>query len=68
MRLFPSSVMSPDVAGMSCMMVRESVDLPQPDSPTSPRISPFPIESVMPSTAFTESTCFWMSSPFLTGK
>ena len=30
----------PEVAGMSCMMVRERVDLPQPDSPTRPRISP----------------------------
>ena len=34
-------------------MVRPSVDLPQPDSPTSPSISPRRNVSVTPSTAFT---------------
>ncbi len=30
-----------------------TVVLPQPDSPTSPRVSPFPTEKLTPSTAFT---------------
>lgn len=68
MRFSSSRMMLPEVAGMSCMMVRERVDFPQPDSPTSPRISPFLMDSVTPSTALTESTCFWMSKPLLTGK
>src|ERR687886_2471407 len=34
-------------------MVRPSVDLPQPDSPTSPSVSPFWIERSTPSTART---------------
>ena len=43
------------------------VDLPQPDSPTSPSVSPRPIESDTPSTAFTSPT--WRSStrPLLIG-
>src|SRR5215510_9633146 len=34
-------------------MARPSVDLPQPDSPTSPRVSPLWISIETPSTAFT---------------
>jgi hypothetical protein len=34
-------------------MVRPTVDFPQPDSPTSPTVSPFAIEKLTPSTANT---------------
>ena len=40
---------------MSCMMVRDKVDFPQPDSPTRPRISPFSNSKLTPSTARTTS-------------
>ena len=49
----PSRMTVPPVAGMSCMMVRERVDFPQPDSPTRPRISPRSMSRLMPSTALT---------------
>ena len=37
-------------------MARPVVDLPQPDSPTSPRVSPFLTLKEMPSTARTAPT------------
>src|SRR5262249_36498733 len=48
-------------------MSRPSVDLPQPDSPTSPRHSPLRIWKVTPSTALTDAPrragkCFTTSS------
>ena len=46
----------PAVGRMSCITVRDRVDLPQPDSPTSPRISPFPMDRFTPSTARMVST------------
>ena len=36
----PSKRTEPEVGGISCRMVRPSVDLPQPDSPTRPSVSP----------------------------
>ena len=39
----------------SCMIARPVVDLPQPDSPTRPRVSPFITSKLMPETAFTFS-------------
>jgi len=56
------------VAGMSCMMVRERVDLPQPDSPTRPRISPSSILRSMPSTALMVSVTLRINIPLDTGK
>ena len=35
------------------MIVRQVTDLPEPDSPTIPRVWPFSTEKVTPSTAFT---------------
>ncbi len=35
------------------MMARPVVDFPQPDSPTSPRVSPLSTSKLMPETAFT---------------
>src|SRR5690606_30373012 len=39
----------------SCMMARPVVDLPQPDSPTSPRVSPSSTSRLTPDTAWTLS-------------
>jgi hypothetical protein len=36
----PSNQISPDVGSIRCRMQRPVVDLPQPDSPTSPSVSP----------------------------
>ena len=52
-RFLPASTTLPPVGGMSCRIVRPSVDLPQPDSPTSPSTSPFLSERSIPSTALT---------------
>ena len=49
----PSSLMLPAVGSISRRTVRPTVDLPQPDSPTSPRVSPGRIEKLTPSTANT---------------
>ena len=47
----PLNRMEPDVGVYSCAMARAAVDFPQPDSPTSPSVSPFLTEKLMPSTA-----------------
>ena len=44
------------------------VVLPQPDSPTMASVSPWRIEKLMPSTAFTQPTTFVQSMPSVTGK
>src|ERR1700712_4735860 len=49
----PSNRMRPDVGSMSFVTARPVVDLPQPDSPTSPRVSPSCTTNETPSTAFT---------------
>ena len=51
----PSSTISPPAAGTSRRIVLPSVDLPQPDSPTSPSVSPRSTSKLTPSTA--RSTC-----------
>src|SRR5678815_475430 len=50
----PAMQTIPDVGGMMPAMMRPSVDLPQPDSPTSPNTSPLSIPSDNLSTACTE--------------
>lgn len=50
------------------MTTLDKVDLPQPDSPTRPRISPFCTVSETSSTALTVETVLGMRRPFLTGK
>ena len=47
----PLSLMLPEVGSTSRSTVRATVDLPQPDSPTSPSVSPTPSEKLTPSTA-----------------
>src|SRR6266545_4257111 len=66
----PSSLMLPSVGSISRKIVRPTVDLPQPDSPTRPRVSPASIEKLTPSTAKTcpavrRRTPFWMVKCFL---
>ena len=50
------------------MMQRASVDLPQPDSPTMPSVSPGLTLNETPSTAFTEAISFWKMIPRVIGK
>ena len=47
----PLILISPAVGSIKRRMVRPTVDLPQPDSPTSASVSPARIASVTPSTA-----------------
>ena len=52
-RLVPSKTIEPDVGLGSCIMARPVVLLPQPDSPTMPRVSPLRTSNEIPLTAFT---------------
>src|ERR1700704_978670 len=54
----PSKLMRPEVWSNSRITIIEVVDLPQPDSPTRPTLSPRPTLKLMPSTArkFSSST------------
>ncbi|CFN82344.1 Uncharacterised protein [Bordetella pertussis] len=45
----PSKTIRPDVGACARVMQRPRVDLPEPDSPTTPRVSPF--FSVKPTSA-----------------
>src|SRR5580700_10623709 len=63
----PNSLMRPSVGSSSRSTVRATVDLPHPLSPTSPKVSPGPIEKLTPSTARTWPKVRRMI-PFLTGK
>ena len=51
--------MSPSVGVSRRTTQRPSVDLPQPDSPTRPTVSPCATASVTSSTAWTRSTSRW---------
>lgn len=64
---FPSNRMLPEVTSCKRMMLLPVVDFPQPDSPTSPNVSPFLIVKLRSSTAFNCSV-FLPNSPFLIGK
>src|SRR5450432_3609571 len=67
MTLRPSNQISPDVGSIRRSRQRPVVDLPQPDSPTSPSVSPRMSSKLTPATA-----CTWSvsrpNSPLLTGK
>src|SRR5262245_43308402 len=56
-------VTSPDVGSMRRRMVRPVVDLPHPDSPTSPSVSPDMMVKVTSSTACTRATSLEKSPP-----
>src|SRR5262245_34737828 len=64
----PSNRILPDVGARSFMIIRPVVVLPQPDSPTSPTVSPRPMSKVMPSTARTAAAGPRARSPWRTGK
>ena len=62
-----SNRISPSVGSIRRRIVRPSVDLPQPDSPTTPSVSPSSTVRLTPSTALT-SPLRRASSPSSTGK
>src|SRR5262245_35095464 len=64
----PSKMISPAVGSRRRMMQRAIVDLPQPDSPTTPSVSRGFTSNEMSSTAFTVATSFWKMIPRVTGK
>jgi hypothetical protein len=47
----PSKMIEPLLGSISRVIIIEVVDLPQPDSPTSPSVSPLATLKLMPSTA-----------------
>src|SRR5262245_794192 len=49
----PASLIEPAVGSISRSTVRPTVDLPQPDSPTRPSVSPAAVAKLTPSTANT---------------
>src|SRR3954470_17812727 len=63
----PLSLMDPAVASIRRRIARPTVDLPQPDSPTSASVSPGLIDRLTPSTAYT-CPVVRRSRPFLIGK
>ena len=63
----PSKCTSPLVASSRRRIVRPTVVLPHPDSPTRPSVSPTPRSKLTPSTARTWSTVRW-KRPRFTGK
>src|SRR5690349_16253687 len=64
----PSNRISPAVGAISFMIIRPVVVLPQPDSPTSPTVSPRRMSKLMPSTARTAAGGPLAQSPRRTGK
>src|ERR671914_689423 len=64
----PSKTTLPPVGSRSRMTQRAIVDFPQPDSPTTPRVSPERTVNETPSTALTDATSRWKTIPRVTGK
>src|SRR3712207_961665 len=64
----PWKTIRPSVGSRRRITQRAIVDLPQPDSPTTPSVSPLRTLKLTPSTAFTAATCFWKTIPRVTGK
>src|SRR5687767_9044766 len=64
----PSNFTDPAVGLYSWRIARPVVDLPQPDSPTRPSVSPFSTKKSMPSTARTAPTCRWKMIACVSGK
>ncbi len=61
----PRNRISPEVGSISRMMQRPVVDLPQPDSPTRPSVSPGRMSSVTPSTARTRASSRARNPPLI---
>src|SRR3954464_9785110 len=64
----PRYVIDPLVGSSRRVMRRAVVDLPQPDSPTRPSVSPRNTAKLTPSTACTAPTCLRSRMPFVSGK
>ena len=64
----PSNVAPPPVGSSSRISTWASVDLPQPDSPTTPSVSPGIRSNETPSTALTWPTVRLNRTPVRTGK
>src|SRR2546422_259022 len=64
----PSNFTAPEVMSIILRMARPVVLLPQPDSPTRPRVSPRRTSNDTPSTAFTLPTWRRTTAPAITGK
>ncbi len=64
----PAYLMLPSVGSSSRDASRPAVDLPQPDSPTRPSVSPACTVRSMPSTAWTLPTWCLKMTPPITGK
>src|SRR5688572_24476916 len=64
----PSNFTSPEVMSIILRMASPVVLLPQPDSPTRPKVSPRRTSNDTPSTAFTLPTWRRMTAPAMTGK
>ena len=64
----PLKIILPSVGVLSCRIERPVVDFPQPDSPTSPSVSPRRMKKLTSSTAFTSPTLRENSSPDVIGK
>ena len=60
----PLNQTSPELGSISRRMQRPVVDLPQPNSPTSPSVSPAPMSKLTPSTACTRSISRENTPPF----
>ena len=63
----PATTMRPEVGSTSLSTARPTVDLPQPDSPTRPSVSPCATEKLTPSTART-SPALRPKTPLRIGK
>src|SRR5215467_13680905 len=66
MTFLPLNHTSPEVGSMSRRMQRPVVDLPHPDSPTSPKVSPALSSKLTPLTACTRSTSREKTPPLMT--
>ena len=65
---WPSNMTEPAVGSSSFATTRAVVDLPHPDSPTRPSVSPGATENETPSTARTAPVCRWITMPWRIGK
>jgi hypothetical protein len=64
----PWKVILPSVGSSRRVTSRPVVDLPQPDSPTRPSVSPAISWKSIPSTALTAPVWRWKTMPWVTGK
>src|SRR5258705_844597 len=65
---FPLTRITPDVGRSSPTRSLARVDLPQPDSPTTPSVSPLWSLRLTPSTAWTAPMRLWKTMPLVIGK